>query len=140
MVIQLPAMRWVYILSTSNLNQSFYIWLLSKQISLSVLGTLSDCSFQVMKLFHDILEVIDLLFATYYLYYKEKLGMIMFIYNFFHLSPLYKLLSLSTTLSDCVIKFAIYHPYYKNKFVGNSTSACTCAAEPDLSIIKKNHG
>lgn len=95
-----------YIQSNLSINQNFYIRPLHKQISL--FGSLSH-----------VLEVNITQFAIYHLYYKEKSGIIEFAHDLFFVWPLLKLLSLLSTLSDCIIKFATYHLNHKDKFGGN---------------------
>ena len=84
---------------------------------------------------HDVLEASTNCFAAYHLYYKEKSRMIEAVHDllFQSLSKLISLLSISchcnikvmTLLHDMLDAgkhwFAIYYPYYKNKFVGNLT-------------------
>ena len=54
--------------------------------------------------------------------------MIKSVYDAFFLWLLPKLLLLSNALSDFIIKFAIYHLYYKNIFVNNPTRTFVCIA------------
>lgn len=54
--------------------------------------------------------------------------MIKSISNFFLFQPLSKLLLLPNTSSNYVVKFAIYHPHYKNKLIGNLTQTFICTA------------
>ena len=54
------------------------------------------------------------LFATYYPYYKKKLGTTKFIYSSFLFQSLLKLISLLDISSDCIVKFAIYLLHYKD--------------------------
>lgn len=60
-----------------------------------------------------------MLFAIYYPYYKEKSGMTESAHNPFFIQPLPKLILLPNALSDSIIKFATYHPYYKYIFISN---------------------
>lgn len=55
-------------------------------------------------------------FTTYHLSYKKKLGISKSAHNLYLFQSLYKLLSLSNSLFDYIIKFVTYYPYYKNKF------------------------
>ena len=58
-------------------------------------------------------------FAIYYLYYKKKLIIIEFIYNFFLFLSHSKLILPFGILFKYIIKFAIYYLYYKDKFINN---------------------
>ena len=49
-------------------------------------------------------------------------------YDLFFFRPLPKLLSLTNALFNCVVKFATYHPHYKEKIVSNPTRTFVCAA------------
>ena len=73
MLIKLPITQWAYIQTNPNSNWDFYIRLSFKKISLSLLGTLLNCCFEVMKLLYNILKRSNLLFATYYPHYKKKI-------------------------------------------------------------------
>lgn len=66
-------MIYLYIQSTSDFNYDFYIQLTFKQIFLLVLGALSNYSYKVMKLLHNMPKASNLLFAAYHQYYKEKI-------------------------------------------------------------------
>ena len=47
------------------------------------------------------------------------------------------MLSLPSALFDCIIKFATYHPYYKNKLVSNPISTFACTTKLGLVTKKK---
>lgn len=87
------------------------------------------------KLLYGIAKMSNYSFAIYYLYYKKIFRIIKYIYNFFLLWPSFQLLLKSDNLSDCINKFAIYHPHYKEKF--NLTQIFAYATQPDLITIKK---
>ena len=120
-------------------NPNFYIRPSLKKILL--LDTLFDCLVKALKLLHDVLEASTNRFAAYHPHYKEKLEIVEAVYNLF-LWSLSKLISLFGISSHCIIEvitplhdvldegkhwFAIYHPHYKDKFVGNLTQAFVCA-------------
>lgn len=113
-LMQLPIMqRWVYIQSTLYFNLNFYIYLSLEKILL--LDTSLDCIVKVIKLLYNMLKVNTNRFATYHLYYKEKLERILtkFVYNLFFFRLLLKPLSLTSILSNFIIKFTIYYLHYK---------------------------
>ena len=124
---QLPIIQRAYIQLTSDFNWDFYIRLPPEQISL--LDILSDYIVKVIKLLHNVSEASINRFAIYYLYYKEKSGMIESVYNPFLFWSLPKLLSLPNASFNCVVKFAIYHPHYKEKIVSNPTQTFVCVTD-----------
>lgn len=71
----------VYVQFISNLNWEFYIWSLLKLILL--LSVLFDYIVKVIKSLYGILKVSNYWFATYYIYYKDKLRIIKSIYNLY---------------------------------------------------------
>ena len=122
---QLPTIQWAYIQSTSDFNWDFYICPPPKQIS--QLGTSSDYIVKVIKLLHDMPEASIKRFAAYYPYNKKKPGMTESAYDPFLFRPPPKLLSLFDASSNCIVKFAIYHPKYKEKIVSNPNWTFVCA-------------
>lgn len=66
------------------------------------------------------------LFATYYPHYIEKLGTIESTYNPSLFCSLFKLILLLGVLSNCIVKFAIHHPHYKD-IIDNPTQTFACA-------------
>lgn len=110
----------VYIQSTSNFNQDFYIRPPYKPILL--LGGSSNSIIKVIKPLHDMPKISTNRFTTYYPHYKEKPEIIEAIYNLFPFRPPPKLVSLPGVLFDCFVKvIAIYHPHYKDKHFSNVT-------------------
>lgn len=64
--------------------------------------------------------------TTYYLYYKIIPGITKFVHKPFVLQLPLKLLLLPIDWSNCIVKFAIYHPHFKDKVVGNLTWTFVC--------------
>lgn len=70
-----------HIQSIFEQNRDFNIWASPKLISL--LDISSDCIFKVLKPLYDVSKVGNHYFATYYIHYKEKLGMTKSIYDLY---------------------------------------------------------
>lgn len=76
-----------------------------------------------MKLLYNILKAENYRFIAYHPYYKEKLEITLtkYAHNLFFFLPLSKLLLVPVALFNCIVKFAHYSLYYKDKLVSNST-------------------
>ena len=95
---------------------------------LSPPDTSSDSIVKVIKPLYNVLDASINHFATYNPHYKKNSRMTESAYKTFFFWPPPKLLSLSNVLFDCIDKFAITHPNYKDKLVDNLTQTFMCAA------------